>query len=209
MNLIKKWLDGTRNYYVGAVLYNQFGNDSQLKKYFSGSKDPVRQQKLEKELTALAGSLPTNPVKADRESSEMPLSADTILEALRNEWQPLYQRINYLRHEIDRYPGEAQEVVKKRLALAREVLELEQQCMNVWDRRDHYLTHGQIDQVKSRGDLPTDPVKLGQLVETLRRNIRRNKLKAKQNPDKTKYPALVKRDEEILAMILKKGNDGK
>jgi hypothetical protein len=94
----------------------------------------------------------------------MPQSKDPVLQALRNEWQPLYQRMNYLRHELDRVtttaefplyevgndPGNSPEEISKREPIAFEILELEQQCMRIWARRDHYLQQGKLPEVKER-----------------------------------------------------------
>lgn len=211
MELISKWLAGKRNYHIGVVLYNQFGKDAKLKKYFAGHPDPVKQKKMETELQLLSQmpkAILQLPV-VNTDIDVMPESIDAVLSALRNEWHPLYQRMNYLRHELDRYEGNTPGVVAKRKTIAFEVLALEQQCMKVWTRRDHYLEHGQLPEVKPINDpIPEDPVELGTMIETLKKNIRRNKKLMRENPDKTNYPLKVKEYQAQLDRILQHVNYG-
>ncbi len=211
MELVTKWLAGSRNYFVGVALFKQFSTDEKLKKYFAGVRDPNKQSRLEKELQTLSNGISPKPAsKIQKESGSMPASADLALNAFTNEWQPLYQRMNYLRHELDKHQGDEENVVRSRSAIAGEILELEQQCMAVWDRRDQYLITGKVPEVRARpADVPEDPFDLAKLIHALKRNIRRNKQKAAEHPDKPHYPILVKRDEEMLEEILKKLNDGK
>lgn len=207
MELIQKWLSGTRNFYVGAILYKKFGTDEALKKLLAGKPEPYLQKRLEDALSELLQKpkvVLQQPV-AKQEAEEMPKSEDAILEALRQEWIPLYQRMNYLRHEMDRFEGNDFEIIAKRKPLAIEVLELEQQCMRVWERREYYLKNGKLPEVKEKEEsIPEDPIALGKMIETLKRNIRRNKQLAEAHPDKTIYPLKVKQYEEQLQQILSK-----
>lgn len=206
MELIKNWLSGKRNYFVGAILYKQFGTDQEKKKLFEGKPTLHLQQVLEQSLSELLEKpkvvLQPTPVK--KETEEMPASADAVLEALRAEWLPLYQRMNYLRHELDKWEGNSTEAIKARGPLAFEILNLEQQCMRIWERREYYLKNGTLPEVKPQKttEIPQDPVELGKKLETLKRNIRRNKAKAKQHPDNPSYPLLVKQHEEELQQIM-------
>lgn len=212
MELIKKWLFGSKNFLVGAILYKQFGQDESLKKLFTGKPDGYMQKRLEEALSALLQQpkvIRQQPAKSEAE--EMPVSADAVLMAIRNEWTPIYQRMNYLRHELDRYEGNSPEEIAIRKPIAFEILELEQQCMKLWARRDHYLKHGQLPEVKEATiEIPKDPVELGRLIETLKRNIRRNKQAASTNPANTIYPLKIRQYEEQLQHILKNstGHEG-
>lgn len=205
MELIQKWLSGTRNFYVGVVLYKQFGIDEDLKKLLAGKPEPYLQKRLEEALAEVLQKpkvvlqIPVNK----KELAEMPKSEDAILEALRREWLPLYQRMNYLRHELDRFEGNDFEIIAKRKPLAIEVLELEQQCMRTWERREYYLKNGKLPEVKEKEDpIPEDPIALGKMIETLKRNIRRNKQLAESHPDNVVYPLKVKQYEEQLQRLL-------
>lgn len=212
MELIKKWLSGKRNYLVGAVLYKQLGTDEKLKKLFEGKATEHLQQLLEDSLSALLEKpkVVLQPAAKKSDADEMPKSADPVLEALRQEWLVPYQKMNYLRHELDRYPDNTDEQIAKRKPICAEILELEQQCMQVWARRDHYLKEGKLPEVKNNElVLPEDPIALGKLIESLKRNVRRNKQLAEKHPGNAVYPHKVKQYEAELHGLLKKMNDGK
>lgn len=212
MKLIIKWLSGTKNFHIGVVLYNQFGNDARLKKYFEGLPDSIKQKKLEAELSELLKkpkAILATPL-VNTELDAMPPSPDPVLEALRNEWHPLYQRMNYLRHELDRFEGNKPEAIAMRKPIAFEILQIEKQCMKIWTRRDHYLEYGSLPEVKPNLDpLPEDPVELGRMIETLKKNIRRNKSLSLKHPDKTNYPLKVKDYEAQLERIMQSINHGR
>jgi hypothetical protein len=211
MDLINKWLSGKKNFHVGAILYKKFGTDEKLKKLFEGKPDPYTQKRLEEALVTLAQKpkvVLQSPSKT--ESDEMPASVDPVLSSIRQQWRPIYQRMNYLRHELDKYEGNSPEVIAKREPIAFEILDLEQQCMVIWKRRRHYEQHGSLPDVKPvEAPLPDDPVELGKMIETAKRNIRRNKQYAAEYPNNPSYPQRVKNYEAELERILKKTNDAK
>ncbi|OLY92284.1 hypothetical protein SAMN05444008_11550 [Cnuella takakiae] len=207
-------MEGKRNFYVGAALYKQFGSDTSLLKLLSGKPTPHLQSMLEGALAALLEQ--PKIVLQDKqvtkpEAEEMPQSNDAVLEAMRKEWQPLYQRMNYLRHQLDKQEGNGPEATETRKDLAFEILSLEQECMRVWERRDYYQKHGSLPEVQQREvPVPTDPLELGRMVETLKRNIRRNKAQAQKHPDNPTYPALARQYQEQLEKITDqlKSNEG-
>lgn len=205
MDLIKKWLSGSRNFIIGAVLYKTFGTDEKLKTLFAGPATPYLKERLCSELSALLEKpkvlVQDTPQKIEAET--MPESKDPVLQALRNEWMPLYQRMNYLRHELDQY-GAATSAqhnsIRKEIAL--EILSLERGCMKVWDRRGRYLKEGKLDEVKEKSDaLPDDPVELVKAEDSAKRNIRRNRQLSAANPGNAVYPQKVKIYEDLLLQI--------
>jgi hypothetical protein len=208
MNLITKWLNGVRNYYVGCILYNYYGTDPQLKKYFTGHRDQLKHQKLVAELSKLESNSINKPAAfkvpmPDLASAEMASSTDPVLDAIHKEWNAQYQRMQYLRHELDKYPGNTPESIAARSKLAGEILELEQICMLAWSKRDYYIANNalpaaDIDDI----DIPSDPIELGALLESLKRNVRRNVQLAKQNPTKSQYAARAKAYQLQLDRIL-------
>lgn len=212
MDLLNKWLAGKKNYHVGTVLYDHFGTDKKLKQLFAGNPDVYRIKRLEQAITDLM-KLPTSVLvnrKPNEQTDVMPATSDPVLEALRNEWSPLYQRMQYLRHELDRFEGNSTEVIAQRKPIAYEILELEQQCMNIWTRRDHYMQHGNLPEVKNNVHvIPTDPAALASLIDTTKRNLRRNKQLAAKNPASTIYPLKVIQYQELLDYINKKIEDAK
>jgi len=197
---------------VGVVLYDHFGTDKKLKKLFAGRPDAYRIKRLEQAVTDLL-KLPVSVLhhrKPNEDTDVMPATSDPVLEALRNEWSPLYQRMQYLRHELDRFEGNSKEVIAQRKPIAFEILELEQECMKIWTRRDHYMEKGNLPEVKDADiEIPDDPIKLAALLDTTRRNLRRNKQRAKNDPANTVYPLKVIQYQELLDKIIQKINDAK
>lgn len=224
MELIHKWLSGNKNFIVGAILYKKFGTDAKLKKLFEGAHDAYKHKRLEEELRKLLQK-PKLVVQVDKklsEAGEMAESKDPVLKAIREEWTKPYQRMKYLQGELDRTAGSesfplydintinSKENIAKRKEIAFEILELEQECMRIWKRRNYYLQEGKLPEVKEKKyEVPTDPVELGRKIETLKRNIRRNKERAEKFQDKPQYPLLQKQYEEELEFIMKMKGDGK
>ena len=207
MILIQNWLSGTRNYTVGAILYKKLGTDEKLKKLFEGPHTAYLQGRLESELAALLQKpkvvLQDTPKKV--EAQEMPESKDAVLEALRQEWLPLYQQMNYLRHELDKYEENTKEQIAIRKDLAFQILDIEQQCMQIWHRRNYYVKEGKLPEVKeSTKPLPEDPVDLVKAEDAAKRNIRRNKQLAAQHPGNAVYPMKVVQYEKLLQEIQNK-----
>jgi hypothetical protein len=150
MDLIKKWLSGKRNYIVGAILYKKLGADEKLKKLFASKPDAYSQKRLEEELEKLLEK-PTRPLPLTHQHSdgiEMPDSTNPVLKAIRNEWLTPYKRMCYLQGELDRIEGNSPEAIAKRKPIAFEILELEQECMKVWERRKHYEKEGKLPEVR-------------------------------------------------------------
>lgn len=212
MQLIKNWLSGKRNFVVGTVLYKKFGTDEKLKKLFDGKPDAYKEKRLAEELEKLLQrpKLVLQQTKKPNDAEEMPASSDPVLKAIREEWLPIYQRMNYLRHELDKYEGNGREDIAKRSPICFEILAMEQKCMAIWAKRGYYEKNGLLPELKEvKKEVPTDPVQLGKMIETLKRNIRRNKQLAERNPGKAQYPLLVKQYENELEEIMKTVNDGK
>jgi len=207
MELIKKWLSGKKNFHVGVVLYDQFGTDKKLKQLFESGPDEHKQNRLERELTKLLAKPPEllqTRAQKPGDSHEMPKSHNPVLEALRNEWNTPYQRMQYLRHELDKYVGNTPQSIALRHPIAKEILELEQICMRVWSRRDYYLVHGDLPEVKIDDvPMPTDPVLLGRMIQNIERNIRRNKKLIIDHPTNVEYPLRLKMYEDRLEGIMK------
>ena len=212
MHLIEKWLAGNRNFLVGAVLYKQFGTDEALKKLFAGKATPHIQKLLEESLLALLNKpkvVLQEPKTSD--AAEMPKSTDPVLEALRNEWLTPYQKMNYLRHELDRYTDNTDEQIAIRRPICAQVLELEQLCLQLWAKRDHYIKNGQLPEAPAQKlAMPTDPMALAKLIDAVKRNIRRNHQLAAKHPDKPVYPQKAAQYEaELQSIITKTGTDAK
>lgn len=186
MELIRNWLSSKQNFYVGAALYKRFGSNQALKDLLTKGATPFNQQLLLKELQKLAtGEVKRTVVFQPMETViEMPASSNKVLAALKEEWLLPYKQMNYLIQQLDRYQGDEPGFRQKRGELAQEILAKEQQCMQVWEKRDYYLQHGKLPHAPGADQkiIPTDPSDLGRAIETCKRNIRRNHKKLKDDP---------------------------
>lgn len=91
----------------------------------------------------------------------------------RAQWLPLYQRMNYLRHELDKLQTHTTTRAKeRRRCLAFEVLTLEQDVNHFWALAAYHNTHGTHYQAPAIVP-PADPVALARLINNTRRNLQR------------------------------------
>jgi hypothetical protein len=188
MQLIIDWLNGNKNYYIGISLYKTFGKDEALKKVFALGHSSHRQQLLENELEALTKTKKTIPIVENKETALMPDSSDLVLIGLKNEWMPLYLRMNYLRQTLDNYKGNSKESIEARKPIAFEILDIEQQVMAIWAKADYYKEHGCLPSIKKVKTIEEkDPIKLAAKIENLKKYIRRTKLQMQGNKNPAKY----------------------
>lgn len=200
MRTVQKWLDSKRNYYAGVALLAPYCTDKKLWAWITEANTPERHKRL----VELAQSIIAQPeeVKAvakpikDRaiiqRVAEMPLSDDPILKALHLEWKAPYSRMKYLQQKLDEY-GESnrKEDVAACYDICKEIVELDAQVNQIWAKRDHYLEKGSLpDQDADEFTIPTDPMKLAKLIDSIKKNIRRNRAKMTDEPDN---PAHVQR----------------
>lgn len=206
MEAIQDWLAGEQNYTVGRAIYNAFGEDVELKALFEDGPTEWNRGKLLQALQELANG--TVAKTENDEYGEMPIGGnDGVLNALREEWQEPYKVMQYKIKELDRYPNDDASSIAIREKLAFEILELEQQCMAIWTKRDYYGEHGKLPDTKETAKpVLTDPLAIARRINSLKRNIRRNKQKATDQPAMAHYPLLVQRDEAELEALVNGAN---
>lgn len=194
MNSVEKWLKGSRNFFVGKTIYKTIGGDVHLKKLLDMGKTAHAEELLYKGIKALLLKPSKEVIKTPAsvvEAGEMSDDADLILKSIREEWLVPYQKMNYLRHQLDQYTGDGADAVNRRKNIAFEILDLEQQCMKCWDKRDYYMLNKKLpDVVENTLILPDNAVDLAKMLENIKRNIRRNKIFMQSHPDK---PAFAQR----------------
>lgn len=203
MQIIRNWLNGSRNFIVGSTLYKTFGTNQALKELLTKGETPFCNDLLAKEFESmLQTGLPVQPVVETKvvETRVMPETAtDEVLQAISNEWKPLYKRMSYLQHSLDKEFDDmnSAEAIAYRYPIALEVLDLEQQINQLWSKRDHYIKEGKLPFVPEvKVELPTDPVEAGAVINNLKKNITRNRLLAAKHPDNPKYAQLYKSYKE-------------
>jgi hypothetical protein len=191
MFAVENWLNGQRNFYVGKSIYKTLGSDQQLKELLEKGKTPIAEQLLLKAMQKLMdkpAAVATSP--KTKEIEVMPDDADPVLHGIHLEWKKPYQEMNYKRHELDRYKGNTIENISKRKELAFEILELEQVCMKIWEKRDYYKKNGKLPDVSEKViELPDNKIELATLIDSIKKNIRRNRLLMKSRPGNPTYAA--------------------
>lgn len=147
MNSIRTWLNGSRDYTVGATLYSVHGDDNAMKRMFAQGPSAYRQERLVTALKALLSKaevveivLPDKPepIQLTIAPEDMP---ETRVKAeedpYRDKWYPEFTRMNLLRHRL---AGAGS--IEERGRMAFEILELERHCKAWWARRDYLLKNG-------------------------------------------------------------------
>lgn len=197
MQLIKNWIEGKQNYLVGRVLYDQYGNDIALKRLFHNrGETPYNKERLLQELSAIAINKPSAPISAPKLALD-PLHSvepeNDILKAIDKEWKPIYQRMKFLQGQmISLGTCNLPATMLTAKDFAEEILQLEQQCMLIWNKRDFFIDNGRLpDAPAVEPEIPTDPIQLGRFVENCKRQIRRMRNNVKQHPNKPAYAQML------------------
>ncbi len=203
--LILRWLNGKRNYTVGRLLYQQFGSDEVKNKLFASGKTTVTEQSLLLALQKLlAGNEPAPAKEIISYIQPMPeIQDDQVLKALRAQWLPFYTEMNLKRHRLQLLVNEQGSAAqKKRAELAGDILNLEQKCMAVWAKRDHYEQYGTLPGKETEEkDVIVDPAAVKLQVTRLQSYIRSYKSKVNKNPGDDKSAAKLKQFTEELKQL--------
>jgi hypothetical protein len=182
MNDITNWLQ-SKDYIEGIRLYLEHGQDPVLKNLFTAEKQtPYKTERLEKALReVLQGVERIKPEERPTISITMkswPIEAakDDVLKALRAEWLRLFKEMQDLRSQLMLLPTD-----EVRGETAHRILELDDQCEEIYNKRDYYLENGTLPQVKKE-EYIVDPVKAAKRMEILGRYIRRERTNLKKDP---------------------------
>jgi hypothetical protein len=178
MLLIDRWLDGNKNFYVGKNIYEKYGTNKAIRALLDKGETAYALTLLIKELIAINEKGERPAVVVDKEKAillPMPKGGDSILKSLEAEWKPLFAQANFLRYDMDKYGGDNSAAVRAACHdSCKKILQLEQECMRIWERRDYYEKHGRLPDMDIKEFvMPTDPLELARLLETCKRQIRR------------------------------------
>ena len=192
MELIHDWLDGSKHYSIGRAIYKSLGSDQSLMTMFDLGYSDYNQLRLEKELRAMVSRDREIEVQEAAEIKVMlPTPSDPTLDAMYQAWKPHYMKMNYLRHDLDRYEGQSEVLANIRRPIATEILQLEKKINKMWADSDYYKEHGNLPNIPERTfNRPTDPVELANAINNCGKNIRRSRKRAELNPDHSEYQQL-------------------
>lgn len=200
-NKIYNWLLGTQNFIVGRALFKVLSNDNHIKERLLEGEN-LETTKLLKESMKIMLEKSSKNFDASIANHNHDLQ-DCILDALKQEWFPLFSKMNYLRGQLDQYSiSNDHKAIAAREPIAFEILDLEDQCEAIWAKRDYYLKHGTLPEVDEKEfEIPTDPKELAKLLQSIPRNIRRNRLKMQQPGAKALYAQLYVRYKDLYKQI--------
>lgn len=195
-DFINKWLAGKRNYLYGTILYQKYGADEALKKLFQN-----RTNYTEAKLLECLQQLVSDEVIAPApivSTAVMPDSTDKTEQALKDQWMPLYTKMNYLRHQLDIHLDDLSEDADiARGRLAKDILQLEKDCMAIWMQRNFYRAHGNLPGKSSEEKEPViDDFKAGRRIETLKIYLRRYKGYLAKEPGNANHAEKLKQYEK-------------
>lgn len=180
MLLIDNWLNGKRNFYTGRNILLKYSTNKAIKTLLEKGETPLSVAIMNKELIAVndRNVRPSTPIDKEKVLlSIMPKGNDCVMKGLEEEYKPLYAQMNMLRYDLDKYGGDNSLEVRMQCHLnCKQILALEQECMQIWEKRDYYEKHGRLPDVAvKKTKLTTDPLELSILVQSALRQIRRYK----------------------------------
>lgn len=201
-------------------MYNTIGNDQAVKDLISRGETPFAKKLLVEafeKLIAGSSKLKAESTPADTETEVMQDSFDEVLQSLKEKWVKPYQQMNYLRHQLDTPALKAEdddmnsiEAINHRKLIASTILDLEQECIQVWNERDYYLKHGKLANVAEANlIIPTDPIKLANLISNTTKNIRRNRKAMTDHPAQPQFAQLYNEYKGKYKQITGKDYDEK
>ena len=209
-NSIKDWLNGSKDYALGAALYNVHSSNDAMKRMFAQGASPYRLQRLIEAMKELSKVVDDNPSIAIAEAPKYePVNVQTIqlpenavpqeLDKYRPEWLPLLMERNHLRARLRDAADDFE-----RGRMAHRILELHDQCEAIWERRDYELRTGEPMPINEKKREPvTDPKKLQRHVLNLRSYITKTKKAVEKNPENAKATTRLAQLQRELAEALK------
>jgi hypothetical protein len=200
---ISEWLNSDRNYKIGVALYDAYGLDALLKTMFEQGYSPLRAKRLHAELMLLKNVDREKPQYAQKgpvaehvsiAAIQLPEQAAPEQDPYRNKWLPLYQEMNLLRHTLEQAPS-----ILERGKMAFRILELEQECMVIWNQRDYLVKNGkELPEIEEQEIVPfADMNNLLRRIQTVRTFISKYS-KPGDNPNWSKHLAKYKIELEAL-----------
>lgn len=184
MQIIDNWIKNGRNFIAGRAIYNTLGTDAGVKELLQQSASPFAVQRLAEELEELNSNGLHKVVVVTSTAAEMPDDDNVVLQAFKKEWLKPYQQMQFVRHDLHKFGNSnTNEAIEYRKMQAFKILLFEQQCNEIWARRNAFAKTGELPKPTETPGvvIPTDPLLLGKFIESCKRQIRRNRLQ-KESP---------------------------
>lgn len=203
---LRSWLNGSRDYWIGIVLYDHLGDNETLKELFKRGESAFNRRKLDQSLHAIWDQNnrripePVENLKKETENSELiaacKLKADKEYKKIMNMRAVLFQMTN-TKGALDQ---NTPELIKKRSHLALEVVAGYNHLSQLYDTVAFVKNTGRLpDQDPQETDfnlIPNHLVK--QVLDNTRKNV--NKLKKReQTPERV---ALIQHHEKNIEILI-------
>ncbi len=206
LNELRAWLNGSREYDAGVIIYHQVGDQNNLKALFAKGKTPFCYQLLQDELkgifTQLKSEQEDSTAKKTITSSPLVTSKNVSAEPVNNElYQACLKEANHKYKEamntravlFKMVPSELYsdpnrpDLVEQRKDLALQAVILYNEASALYDKADYVKINGKLPD-EPAGDVAEDPDSIHDVLvfyklDGYRKNY--NKLKAKeQTPER-------------------------
>lgn len=207
MNSIKEWLHGARNYVMGVALFKAHSSNTVLYEMFAQGFSPYRAERLLQEMEALSSlkvtvalpSVSPTPIALAIREEVLPENIPTHeTDPYREKWLPIYAEMNFLRHNLLNAKND-----QERGELAHKILDMEQQCMNIWHQRDYFLKYKEHLPEINENYIITDRNELHRKLMNIRTYITKATKKLSDNPEDVKAMSRVVRYREEASRIEK------
>lgn len=205
METIRAWLNGAKNYDEGVKLLLEHSRDAKLKRLYTteGASD-FKRGLLQKELQKLLSGAVVHQQVVQQEQEKVvqlvakahngwPSPMDEVVAALHAQWKPLFSEMNALSSRLYDVAKAGNEAEAGRMA--HRILELDDQCDAIYDKRDFYLEHGKLPHEPTPKGIVTDPAKWPLALQNAQRQLRESRLKVKDDPTNEKKAATLKNNE--------------
>ncbi|MGN6420834.1 MAG: hypothetical protein ACTHMC_25210 [Pseudobacter sp.] len=222
MENVHQWLSSSQDYHAGIRILLQYCTDANLRALFREEETEYKRKRLLKamqdlvsppvledvpEPTAALPILIPSPATAPVSHHGWPNPiTDQVVQRLYDQWKPDYARLMALVHVVYEVAlqGENGNTLKEIEAgrLAHEILDLDDQVQEYYQKRDLYLAHGHYPELKQQEEEIVEPRALYKALDNAERYVRRYRDKIKQQPKHKSVPKwtalLLEYEKDVL-----------
>jgi hypothetical protein len=218
MEVIRHWLNGSRDYATGVRLYDQHGSNKLLKRLFSEeAPNETKKQRLVKELEAMLKGqvkevlqvtqleqriIQTTKQEAKPARTRWSEKMDEVEKSIFETWKPLYSEMLHLQTTIDalaRAGVKDPDQEKQAGVMALRIIELDKLCDNLYEERDYYLQHGKRKESTGPVEISLLPEQWHKKLANHQRYIRDYRKQLEKDPTNTNAAAQIQKHEWAVA----------